>query len=372
MSAPRSLLCFILATTMAFAASPLTSSDGERIEGRIVGICLEGVLVLDRADGAPRAWTWDALDLPSVRTEHAVPLRLAGGDRLTARVIEVTDAHVVVATSWAPRLVIPREALAPADQPLATDAFAEARTDARIERGLEEAVQEAEQAGGILEPHDWRGKIALLGSVRTGNTDSFNIALRSEANRQWTEDRLALKLDAGYGETESELTSSSVFGSAKFDHFYTEDFYAYGNVSALFDDVADINLRAILGVGAGANVWRGAEDPSKQLLDVELGISAIYEDFGAGGSSDLDPAIRAAYTYKNFFFEKAEFVQTFEFVAPFSDLDAFIIRAVASLAVPLDESWNLTNSLEIDWQGDPAPGAKALDLTFLLGLEYSF
>lgn len=345
-----------------------TLRDGRVVEGRItamssVGIVLDGPLRSERL-------SWE--DIASARSSAPRTLHLKNGDRLTGRIIAVRDGHLVVASDLLPEIHVPLASLAAGAEavaPTVEEQLDEAVTEVLAETQDSELFSREES---VLEPKEWSGKFALLGSFRAGNADTLDINVRTSAKRQWSSDRLSLKAGISYGESEGEKNTSNAFAEGKFDHFYNKRFYIFGNASALWDEIADIDLRAIVGVGAGLNVWRGEENGDKRFFDVEAGISAIYEKFSTNGDDGLDPALRVATNYNNLIGEAVVFGNTIEFIMPLTEVDGWILRSVTSVEVPLSDSWYLKNSLELDYQAAPPAGTKNLDLKALVGVEYQF
>ena len=60
-------------------------------------------------------------------------------------------------------------------------------------------------------------------------------------------------------------------------------FYSYASAEALYDDIQNLDLRAIVSAGAGDFLWKCADDKS---WAVEGGISALYEDFSTADNRD--------------------------------------------------------------------------------------
>jgi putative salt-induced outer membrane protein YdiY len=214
-----------------------------------------------------------------------------------------------------------------------------------------------------------KGKVALSGTVRSGNVDSVLGAFHAEASKEWTEDKLSAAIDALYGKTDAELTAASLGGKTRWDHYFNLSFYSYASVEALYDDIQNLDLRAIVGVGAGDFLWKCNDD---QSWAVEGGISALYEDFSTADDPELSPAGRVATIYKNLIFKDVKFEEQLELLVPFTDAGDYLARSRTTLGVPLCKSLALRLSLEITYQGDPPDGTDALDILGLVGVEYQF
>jgi putative salt-induced outer membrane protein YdiY len=218
-------------------------------------------------------------------------------------------------------------------------------------------------------PRDLKGKLALSGTVRSGNVDSVLSALHVEASKEWAEDKLSAAIDALYGKTDDELTAASLGGKTRWDHYFTLSFYGYANAEALYDDIQNLDLRAIVGIGAGDFLWKCSDD---QSWAVEGGMSALYEDFSTEPDPEISPAARVATIYKNILFCDLKLEEQLELLVPLNDPGDYLARSRTTLGVPLCQDLALRLSLEITYQGDPPPGTQALDILGLVGVEYQF
>ena len=114
-----------------------------------------------------------------------------------------------------------------------------------------------------------------------------------------------------------------------------------------------------------------ADSFSDRLWSVEGGISGLDEE-GAGRSSSTSTAGRAATTYKDVFFTDLHFEQNIELLVPFDDPGRFLAKSRTLFTVPISTSIRMRTSLELNYQGSPAPNTDKLDILGLVGLEYQF
>ena len=169
--------------------------------------------------------------------------------------------------------------------------------------------------------------------------------------------------------TDDELTAASIGGKTRWDHFFTMTFYSYASLEALYDDIQNLDLRAIASIGAGEMIWKCNDDKS---WAVEGGLSALYEDFSTEDDPRFSPAARAATIYKNILFDDLKFEEQLEILVPLDDPGAYLARSKTILGMPLCKDLALRLSLEITYQGDPPSGTEALDILGLVGIEYQF
>lgn len=319
MKSARILFVFVIAS-VAFAQAPeivVRLQSGTKIEGRVAGLYREGAMIED-ADGKTSLVRWE--ELPSLNPEQPVAVQPA-----TATPLRRVNGAV------------PADDLACRSTPLA--------------------------------PKPLKGKIALSGTVRSGDVDSVLGALHAEATKDGPEDRIKAEIDALYGKTDGILTAGSFGGKARWDHFWSKTFYGYASLEGLYDSVQNLDLRAIASLGAGDFLWKKSEDCS---WSVEGGLSALYEDFSTLSDPSLSPALRGATTFKRILFKDLKFEQEFEFLAPVDDFANYLARSKTRLGVPLCKDLALRFSLEMTYQGAPPAGTEPLQVLGLVGIEFQF
>jgi putative salt-induced outer membrane protein YdiY len=288
-----------------------------------------------------------------VITGGAVALALANGDKLTAKVTGVEGGRLRLESDVLGTLTLEVAKLAgpPPDLP--------------------PFVSVGGTEGGelrVYEPSPWKGRIGLSGALRSGNVDASLFRIDANLDRYWKLDRFTSFAAASYGETDGEKTAEAAKAGAKFEHHYTKPFYSYAMGEVGFDKIQNIELRALLGIGAGYEFWHASADRN---FGVEGGINALYESFD-GGDNHLSPAARGALFYRDVWFSKLKFEQLAEILVPLDDPGRFIARSSTTISVPIAENWSMRNVFEIDYQADPPDDTENLDLRLLIGVEYTF
>ncbi len=356
----KSKLLASMALVMGLSLALIAQGDtvwlasGGVAEGRITLVDGAGVVVRDGSGGS-RTIAWS--DVTQVRSTTPVTLTLLNGDRVTGTIDGIVDGRLQLlfgSEGW--MRVGPNQLGTP------TAAVAEAAP-------APEKAPEKPPVTTPLEPTDWKGKIALSSSIRSGNVDSLLVAFHAEAQRNWEEDKLLAILDAIYGDTEGERTAESLAARLRYEHFFNRTFYFYAQADGLHDEIQSIDLRVILGVGIGDMLWKVDDD---RFWSVEAGISGIYESYTTDEDSELSPAVRLATQYRNILFDALKFEQLLEVLFPLNDFGRWIGRSLTVLSIPVSESMRLRASLELNYQADPPGDTDNLDILSLIGLEYSF
>jgi len=164
---------------------------------------------------------------------------------------------------------------------------AEAETASAVSPETNAPAQEPEE-----EPlHEWHGSLSVGAGFTSGNTDTDSFGVNAEAKYRREHDRTTLKLfyDRKFADDVRQVDRS--FGEAKYDYFFSEKTYLYGQARAEKDRVADLDLRYMLGSGVGhqfaeSAVWK---------LSGEVGLSYVNEDYSNNSADDDYVAARLAY-----------------------------------------------------------------------------
>ncbi len=217
------------------------------------------------------------------------------------------------------------------------------------------------------EPVKWKGNVTVGAGLQSGNTERTSASIGAKAVRRSEKDRFSLRFLYNYAEDGDELTTRNTFGAGKYDYFITKKWYGYVGIDLLNDKFKDLNLRTVVGPGAGYQIW---EDPIKSL-QVEAGLSYFSEDL-IDGEDDQWLTARFAgdfrYNVKDLF--------TFtDYLVLYPSLDSFgeyQLRNEASVISSLGSNWSLRLSNILERDSDPPAGVEKDDWQWILGLQYGF
>jgi putative salt-induced outer membrane protein YdiY len=228
---------------------------------------------------------------------------------------------------------------------------------------------------------EWRGALTLGATWTDGNTETetvtgaFNAVRRDEMDR-WTFDAFT-----NYGSStdtvtdDKDTTTNNSGGGAKYDYFWSEKTYLFGNTSAKVDHIADLDLRAILGAGIGYQ-WK---ETDKVKWGTEAGFSYVDENFD---DSEFDEEFLAARLASNLAYQiskSASFEQIAEVLPSLEDSEDVIAKIDNRLKLNITGRWIAQIQYVLDFDGsvptgtDPGPdGNEETDHRVVLGIGWSF
>ena len=220
-------------------------------------------------------------------------------------------------------------------------------------------------------PPAWKGQISLGGSLSRGNVDTIAGVLKANAERASDPHLLRLRLYAEYGESDGDKDDDDQDLNEHYRFSFNDRLFAYVDSLQGRDSVQNIDFRFLVNAGPGYRVWQKGD---KQYFDVEGGVGYRHE-LRHRDSDRSDPTGRVAADYANMI-GIAEFQQTGEFLLPFNDTGAWLAKARTSLSFRLTETWSFENSLNLEYNNDPALDdgvlLKKFELDYVVSLVYSF
>jgi putative salt-induced outer membrane protein YdiY len=221
----------------------------------------------------------------------------------------------------------------------------------------------------------WTGSILGNGMVARGNTHSMNLGLAADAtlrrDDEFHDDRFTLTAAYNYGKQRvAGVNATSIdnwFAQAKYDKFFTDQFYGYGVFRYDHDRLAFLNYRLSPGVGVGYQ-WVESADFN---FSTEAGVSYVYEDYSTDGTQDR-VALRLAYHLDKKLSESVSLFHNLEWLPSFDDPSDYNLNTDAGVRAKL--TTNMFSEFKVQYSRDstPAPGADKNDVRFLLSIGWTF
>jgi putative salt-induced outer membrane protein YdiY len=214
----------------------------------------------------------------------------------------------------------------------------------------------------------YKGNLTAGGSVATGNTESRslfgagNLEMRSEKHR------LTLSGRSNYAESDDTLTARNANAFGKYDYFFTQRLFAYGQTLLEEDRLQDLNLRATFGAGLGYQFF----DTNRLALYAEAGPSYVSENYE---NSENRRYVSGRWSVRfdwQIVPDRVKFFHFHEAYVSVEDTEDFYIRSEQGFRLPLIDKFFFNIQMDYDYKNKPAAGKKNTDLRYLLGLGYAF
>jgi putative salt-induced outer membrane protein YdiY len=316
-------------------------------------------------------------------TVHADEVVLRNGDRISGKVVELIDGKLSIETEYAGVVKLDWSQV----ETFSTDQPIYVKIGDNVVRAT---VSEADSGTATLSSEDWletepielsrlsamnyepkptvrvSGRINIGASSTSGNTNVDKTNGDIEVVARTDKNRFALGGEVNRAKNEGVETESNWLAYLKYDHFISNRWYAFANMSGENDEFKDIRLRTTIGLGTGYQWF----DTEKTKLSLELGVNYVNVDRIVSTDTDY-PAARWALDFlQKLFNSKTEFFHRHALFSSLDDSENFFIRTRTGLRLPIIENLNSTIQYNYDWDDNPAPGRLKEDKAWLFTLGY--
>jgi putative salt-induced outer membrane protein YdiY len=232
---------------------------------------------------------------------------------------------------------------------------------------------------------EWESAIHAGAGLTTGNSETSSYAAGIESKNTNDVTQIHLSLKGAYGEAEingvEDTTTESAKGEAIYRNVVSDPMYVYVNGSLLYDAIANINYRGIVGPGVGTFLIN--KDVAQ--MGLEVGAAFIFEELentissqdadGNAVSSVVDVAdeniaLRVGQFYNRDLSETSRFWQTLEYLPLFEDFGDYLLNAEVGIESDISGSLSLRVVATEQYDATPAAGADESDFTITAGLSY--
>jgi putative salt-induced outer membrane protein YdiY len=231
------------------------------------------------------------------------------------------------------------------------------------------------------------GQANAGGMIAGGNTQRQAYHMDGEIIVRGRDDRVSFGGQYNYADNTAQdvngLESTTLNARnwqlyADYSHFFTDQWYGYAHGLFTNDRLQDIKLRSAFGIGAGYQFF-ATEDLN---LAFEAGpdyVSVDFYDVPLICGSLTNPctplqdrssfAGRWSVKYDQWFWDRT--VQAFHVHEGLIGTDLFI-RSRTGFRVPLWRGLQVSNEIQVDYFGNPAPGRQNVDTRYLFTIGYVF
>ncbi|HSZ63196.1 MAG TPA: DUF481 domain-containing protein [Terriglobales bacterium] len=271
----KSLAAILILLTIPAFADQVVLKNGDRLTGSIT-----------KSDGKQLVIKTDYAGDVTVKFDAIQSITSAGD----LNVSEGKKTVVGPVTTSGADLIITTKAGGTAEVPMASVTT--------LRSPSEEAAYEKSLHPGVLE--GWKGGLNLGFAVTTGNSETKNLNVAFNAVRTGLHDKLTLYANSIYAvndkvvppQTGPQTTANSTGGGAVYNHDFTPRIFWYVSGDFFANSLQSLNLRSILGGGAGVHLIKNAVT----TLDFLAGLNYTHESFGDVPSPNPPPA---TYSYSN-------------------------------------------------------------------------
>ena len=220
----------------------------------------------------------------------------------------------------------------------------------------------------------WTGAVVAGAVLNRGNTESSSANVGADATRRTDKDRTSF--GAGYyyanqrdNNTGKNSTSAdSLFLKGKYDYFFSEKFYGYGNIKYEKDRIANLDMRLTPGLGLG---YQWIEKPDLNF-NTEGGPTYVHEVYTDPDDTRDFMAARLAYHLDKTFNGHVKGFHNLEVIPSLEDIQTVLVDTDAGLRAAMTERMFLEAKAQLAYNSQPSEGREKKDLRYTLGIGWTF
>ncbi len=221
---------------------------------------------------------------------------------------------------------------------------------------------------------DWQTTTALGFALARGNSRTTNLNFAFNAGRTTLHDKLTAYATSVYASSgltvapgvTAGVTANAITGGARYQHDIRDRAFAYTSADFVYNELQFLNLRSILGVGAG---YHAIAQP-KTKLDLFAGGNYTRESYSTGILRSVAAAtVGDTFTHQ---WNATSINQNFQFYPQLGPLGPYRFAFNVTLATKIRAWLGWQTTLGDLYISDPIPGTVANDLVFSTGINVTF
>jgi putative salt-induced outer membrane protein YdiY len=342
------LLVVILAP--AVFADQITLKNGDRITGTIINSDAKTLVIkTEYADAVTLKWDF----VQKIESTQPLYVGTKGGQVIVGPVT-TNDSKLAVATKESGSVPVER-----ADVTSLRNADEQKKAEAALDR--------------LQHPHLgdlWAGTLDTGAGLVRGNSDSTNFTFGLNAVRASTRDKILLYTNSAFSRSAvngvTSTTAQSIAGGVRYDLNVSNKTFGFGTVDLFNDRFQDLDLRTVIGAGAGYHAVKN----SRTTFDLLLGGTFDREFFTTFNRSSAEVLLGEALTHK--FLASSAFTETVFFYPNMSSTGNYRSTISMGLVTKLTKLLSWQTSFNDYYLSDPPAGKKSNDLLFSTGLRLTF
>ena len=258
--------------------------------------------------------------------------------------------------------------------------------DQKVDQGNEGEVVTA--AGGTIAPQPvslanvekinpppvaWTGSLVLNALYSRANTTALQAGAAFDAARRSDDDRISF--DGNYQFASQKVagttttTADNWYLAGKYDLFFSPQFYGNAFARVEKDRINFLDLRLTPGAGAG---YQWVETPQLNF-DTEAGLAWVYQDYTTEPTASEQFSGRVAYHVDAAFWNSSLSVfHDVQFFPSIQDVRDILLLADLGFRVALTKTMFSQIKAEADYNSEPSPGASRTQVTYTLGVGWTF
>jgi putative salt-induced outer membrane protein YdiY len=218
----------------------------------------------------------------------------------------------------------------------------------------------------------WDASVTLGLTITRGNSQNTLVSGAFLAAKKWDKNEVNLGINGVYGDNSGTVNAAMVTGFGQYNRLFTERFYGLARFEGLHDEIADIDYRLTVSVGAGYYLIK----TTNTMLRAEIGPGYIYEkdsDIGTtNGATHSYVTLRLAERFDQRISDHAKCWESLEFLPQIDKWDNYIVNFEVGAESAMSKKLSLTVVADDTYHSEPAQNRLKNDFKLIAGVKYKF
>lgn len=172
------------------------------------------------------------------------------------------------------------------------------------------------------------------------------------------------KVENDDGTSDTEITADNADGKVNCK-YRMNGHYTYANISAMYDNLAEIDYRTTTGLGIGYYIMK----TEKNSLNIDIGAGHLWEKIK--NAPDEYPVFRVSENYQHKISANSKILQSVEYLPKAADFNTFLLNSEIAAEASINSTIALRITLSNAYDNEPANDKDKNDLSFITSLVWS-
>ncbi len=323
---------------------------------------------------------------------YADTIHLKNGDRLTGKIVNLTDGKLVLNSDLAGKVTVDITNI----QTLSSDTPIEVHLkDGTVinqkvssstpgkfaieaDQNLQAQPLNIDTINSINPPEKpkpkWTGNLSAGYTSTHGNTQTDNITASVNARKRTEKDRTQLSADYAKSRQKSDITGKKETtedwwkSRAKYDYFFTKKMFGYLDGRYEKDSIADLDRRMIIGAGVGYQ-WIESDDMN---FSTEGGLASLYEKFDNQTDSNSEISLQLGYHFDKKLTKTIKFINDLTYYPSLEQFKDYYLTTTAEVRANFTERFFTNFKTIFSYDDSPAIGRQGTDVKYIWGIGWEF
>ena len=220
----------------------------------------------------------------------------------------------------------------------------------------------------------WTGDLSLGITSMHGNTTTNSVTGSANLSKRTEKDRITVNADYAKSTQKNKDTGEKETiedwwrTKAKYDYFFSKKMYGYTELRYEKDSIANLDRRVVVSLGGGYQ-WTETEITK---FSTEAGLASLYEKFDNQTESNSDITVQLGYNFERKLRDNITFRNNLSYYPAIKKISDYYLTTTAEVRADLAKNFFANFKTIFNFDNTPAIGSHKTDVKYFFGLGYSF